>query len=103
MPSGGNVSGLVMVNDNARNNPQQVAVSGMGQDFSLAAAPGSASSATVTAGRTATYTLSVAQVGGMKQPIALSCSGAPSSGTCSVSPNSIAPSGSSPSEVTVTV
>jgi uncharacterized repeat protein (TIGR03803 family) len=97
----GTRSGTLTVVDNGSATPQTVALTGMGQDFSMAAS--SSSSATVTAGQTATYTVAVAPVGGFSQTVALSCSGAPAQSTCSVSPSSVKLSGSSPASVTVTV
>ena len=69
-------------------------------DFSLAA---SSASATVTAGQTATYTLTIQPSGGFNQQIALSCSGAPLAATCAVSSIAVTPDGTDPVSVTVTV
>lgn len=69
-------------------------------DFSIAA---SSPTATVTAGQTATYTLTIQPSGGFSQPISLNCSGAPLAATCSVSPSSVAPDGVHPITATVSV
>src|SRR5208337_402275 len=74
---------------------------GIGQDFSVA--PSSPSSATVTPGQTAKYTVAVAPGGGFNQTVTLTCSGAPAQSTCSVSPSSVKLNGSAPAPVTVTV
>ena len=100
---GGNRTGTLTVSDTAPGSPHTVALSGTGQDFSLGIAAGSSASATVTAGETATYKLSVAPVGGFSQMVALTCSGAPSEATCSVSPNSVTLNSSTASSVSVTV
>jgi pimeloyl-ACP methyl ester carboxylesterase len=68
--------------------------------FSLAVSP---ASATVTAGQPATYTLSVTPVGGFNQQVALSCTGAPSEASCSVSPSSVTLDGADVAKPTVTV
>ena len=69
-------------------------------DFSLSVSP---TSATVKAGEAATYTLSVAPVGGFNQLVSLSCTGAPAAATCSVAPASVTPDGVDTAKPTVTV
>jgi len=59
-------------------------------------------SATVAAGQTATYALSVAALGGLNQTMSLTCSGAPSLSTCTV-PSSVTLNGTTPTPVTVSV
>jgi hypothetical protein len=98
---GGTRTGTLTITDNASNSPQTINVSGVGQDFSVAAS--SSSTATVSSGQTAKYTLAIAPGGGFNQKVALSCSGGPPSSTCSLSSSSVALNGSSPTSVTVTV
>lgn len=100
-PTGsGTRNGTVTINDSAAGSPQIVGLSGAGSDFSLAS---SASNATVKAGATATYTMTVAPVGGtFANAVKLNCSGAPVKTTCGLSPSSVTP-GSSPSIVTLTI
>jgi len=69
-------------------------------DFSLSLAP---STTTVTGGATTTATLSVTQVNGFNQPVTLTCSGAPSGVTCTISPSSVTPAGANPATATVTL
>ncbi len=69
-------------------------------DYSISA---SSTTATVTAGQTATYTLKIQPSGGFNQPISFSCSGAPLAATCSVSPVAVTPDGTNPASATVTV
>ena len=100
----GTRTGSLTVQDNASGSPQSIPLSGTGtavtSDFSIA---GSATSATIKAGSTATYSLTVAPVGGaFSNAIQLSCSGAPAKASCSVSPSSVTP-GSKSVNVTVTV
>lgn len=102
-PTGGGAkSGTLIVTSNAIGSPEILALAGMGQDFSLSAASGSSTSATVKPGSTATYTLSLAAQGGFPQGEIFTCSGAPSESTCLVSPNATI-AGSIATNVTVTV
>ena len=98
--AGGTRTGTLTITDNAAGSPQSLALSGTGADFSLSASPTSAS---VTAGQSATYTLTVTPTGGFNQAVALTCSGAPALAKCSISPSSVTLNGTSPSTATVTV
>ena len=99
----GTRSASVTVTDNASGSPHSVSLTGTGTDFSLAASTGAncptggncSTSATITAGQTATYNLQVSPVSGFNGTVTLSCSGAPSPSTCSVSPTSVPPNGTS--------
>jgi len=71
-------------------------------DFSISASP---STATITAGQSANYTLSVTPVSGFNQSVALSCT-KPTQltlATCSVSPTAVTPDGTNAATATVTV
>jgi hypothetical protein len=70
-------------------------------DFSLA--PASSATATVAAGKAATYMLSLGAAGGFSGNVALSCSGAPTTATCSVSPAQVSVGGTTAATATVTV
>jgi hypothetical protein len=96
----GSRSAVLSVSDNAPRSPQAVALSGTGQDFSLA--PSGSASATVAPGQTATYTVVVTPGGGFNQTVDLSCSGAPAQSTCTVS-SSVTLDGVNPSMATVSV
>jgi hypothetical protein len=72
------------------------------QDFSVAPASGSSTSATVTPGGTATYNLSMAAVNGLSGTVSFTCTGAPSKSTCSVSPATVT-LGSFATSITVSV
>ena len=82
----------VSIADNASGSPQSVALSGTGgsPDFSLSPSPGSA---TVTAGSTATYKLTVTPVNGFNQSVSFACTGLPNLSSCSESPANVTPSG----------
>ena len=58
---------------------------------------------TVALGQVATYTLTVTPVNGFNQTVSLSCSGAPSLATCSVSPASTMLDGTNAANAKVTV
>jgi hypothetical protein len=72
--------------------------------FALQLAAGASASATVSAGQSAAYNLSLVSNNGFSGSVNLSCSGAPSGTTCSVSPGSanLAAAGNLPVTVTVT-
>ncbi len=81
----GTRNGTLMVTDSASGSPQTAALTGIGQDFSLA--PGSQPTASVSPGQSASYKVVVAPGGGFNQTVTLSCSGAPAQSICSVSPS----------------
>ena len=100
--AGGARTGSIALSDNAPGSPHSVTLSGTGQDFTLASASGSSTTAKVAPGATATYTLSASGLGGFNQNVTFTCTGAPSEATCAVSPNP-GTVGSSATNVTVTV
>jgi len=83
-------SASLNVTDNAAGSPQTVALTGSGEDFSLAASP---TTTTVTPGQAGNYTLTVSPVEGFAQKVAFTCGGAPPQSTCSVTPSSVTLSG----------
>jgi hypothetical protein len=93
-------NGTLTITDSAPGSPQTLALTGMGQDFSMNS---SSSSATVTSGQTANYTVTIAPAGGFNQKVALSCTGAPALSTCSVSPGSVVLNGSTAASIMVSV
>ncbi len=99
----GNITGTLTITDNAPGSPHKVALSGTGQDFALAPASGSTTSAAVTAGQTASYNLSIMPGGGLTGNVAFTCSGAPAASTCTVSSGSTTLNGSSSVTVVVNV
>lgn len=98
--SSGGRTGSLTVADNAGGSPQSVALVGTGTDFNMTVAP---PAATVSSGGSASYTLTLTPVSGFNSTVDLSCSGAPASGNCSLSSQSIDFSGGATSKVTVTV
>jgi hypothetical protein len=99
--SSGSRPGTLTINDNASGSPHTVALSGTGQDFSLA--PLSPASTTVSAGQTANYTVAVSPAGGFNQTVALTCSGGPALSTCAVTPSSVPLNGTVATNVAVSV
>jgi hypothetical protein len=96
----GSRSGTLSVSGSFTGSPQTLSLSGTGSDFSLASSP---SSDTIKAGATASYTLTIASVGGsFTSAVQLSCSGAPAHSTCNVSPGSVTPVGT-PATATLTI
>ncbi len=63
--AGGTRTGTLSIADDAAQSPQNVSLSGTGQDFTFAPAPGSSTTATVAPGSPASYTLSVGGEGGI--------------------------------------
>ena len=100
--TGGAIPGTLSVTDDASGSPHTVALSGKGQDFTLAASPGSPTSQTVAPGQTAKFVLNMGGEGGFNQSVAFTCTGAPPGATCTVPPSPVTP-GNSATNVTVTV
>ena len=99
----GSRNGILTITDNVPGSPHTVPLAGTGTDFSIGPAASSPLSATVSAGGTATYTLSIAPAGGLTGTVSFACSGTPSEASCSLSPTSVTLNGSSPASSTVTV
>ena len=96
-------TGLLSLTDSADSGPRTLSLSGTGQDFSIGAGSGGSTSATVSPGQSATYSLGVSPAGGFNQGVTLTCTGAPSESTCSVSPQSVTLDGTNAGTVTVGV
>lgn len=71
-----------------------------GEGFSLAASP---ASLTLAARQAGTSTLTISPVNGFAQPIALSCSGAPTQASCTLTPSTVTLNGSGSTTAQVTV
>lgn len=70
------------------------------QDFSLSTAPATAS---VNAGQSATYALTVTPGGGFHQTVTLGCSGFPAASTCVITPPTVTLDGTNPATATIVV
>jgi hypothetical protein len=103
--SGGSLGGDITLTDNdngVTGSTQTVGLSGTGQDFAVSVAASASSTQSVAPGGTATYGLSVTDLGGFSSTVSLSCGGAPTGAICTVTPNSV-PTSSSPTPIAVTV
>lgn len=86
----GSRTATVTITDNALPATQTVMLNGAGTDFSITVSP---SSGTASASAAAAYTLTVTPVSSFNGAVALTCAGAPSGSTCSISPSSVTPNG----------
>lgn len=98
--SSGLRAGAITITDSAGGSPQSIALTGTGTDFGLSVSP---PTATVTAGQSANFTLTVTPINGFDSQVTLACSGAPSNSTCTPSSTSVTLNGTSASNVTVAV
>ena len=96
----GSRTGLLTITDNAASSPQVVNLGGGGADFLFSSSPTTAS---VIAGHSVSYTITVTPTFGFNAKVNLTCSGAPRNATCSISPSSVTPDGTNPISATVTV
>jgi hypothetical protein len=98
----GPVTGTLVFTDNAYPTTQSLVLTGLGNssDFSISASP---SSASISAGATATYTATVAPVDGFTGTVQMTCTGAPTKATCTLSKSSVTLDGTNSVNVTVTV
>jgi hypothetical protein len=85
----GSRTGSLTVSSNSIPAVSAVSLSGTGLDYSVSANP---SSASVNAGSSASYTITVQALGGTYgSSVSLSCAGLPASSSCSFSPSSVTP------------
>lgn len=96
----GAISGTLTVNDNASTGSQTVSLSGTGEDYTIGS---SSSSDTVTAGQSATLTVTITPEDGFNQAVTISCAGAPQEATCTASPSSVTPDGTNAAKTTLTI
>jgi FG-GAP-like repeat/Abnormal spindle-like microcephaly-assoc'd, ASPM-SPD-2-Hydin len=96
----GTRNGTLTVTDNASGSPQTVSLTGIGQGFLMVSS--GPSTATVSPGQTANYSISISPTGGFAQKVTLTCTGAPTGATCTV-PAFVTLNGSSPTMVNVKV
>ena len=94
-PTGsGSRAATLLINGDAANLPQQVALIGTGlaavPDFDVKAAP---NSATVKRGQAAAFAVTVTPQGGFSQALTFACAGLPSGAGCVFSPGTVTPNG----------
>src|SRR6266550_88265 len=94
----GTRTGTLTITDDATGSPHTVALTGTTTppDFGLT---GPTSVQNVTHGSTLTFNVTVTGVSGFSSPVALSCTGAPSLATCTISPSPVTPPVAAPSTV----
>jgi Beta-propeller repeat/HYDIN/CFA65/VesB-like, Ig-like domain len=82
----GTASAAVTITDNAADSPQIVSLSGnaASPDFSFGASP---AAQTISAGQTATFSLSLSGSNGFSGSVSFNCTGFPRASTCTVTPN----------------
>ena len=98
----GSSAATLSVADGASNSPQTVALSGTATTPGIGLSAGSNSTtATVPAGQTASYTLTIGGAG-VSGTASLTCTGAPEGATCTV-PSSVTVSGTTASSVSISV
>jgi hypothetical protein len=95
----GSLAGTLTINDNSPKGPHTVGLSGTGEDFTFTVS----AAQTVAQGAIATFQLAVTPEDNFGQQIAFSCINTIVASTCSVSPTSVTPSGSSSSTINLTV
>jgi Beta-propeller repeat/Abnormal spindle-like microcephaly-assoc'd, ASPM-SPD-2-Hydin len=90
----GSESATLTITDSDASSPQLVQLSGTGistsPDFSISISP---TALNVTAGASASFTVSVSALNGFSGATSLACSGAPPASTCTLVPASVTPSG----------
>ena len=96
-------SATLTLSDNAPGSPQRVALAGTAEDFCFSAPSGQAAGAPITPGETATYNLQVNSSAGFSGTVALSCAGAPTEASCTLSPSSVSVTPTAPGAFTVSV
>ncbi|MFP5229807.1 MAG: choice-of-anchor D domain-containing protein [Acidobacteriota bacterium] len=97
----GSVSGTLTVS--AANLPKAltVSLSGQGQDFGLSVS--GSSTAIVSSGQTASFSLQLSGLGGATGTVSLNCAGAPQNSTCSLNPASLTVVSTNTSSAAVTI
>jgi hypothetical protein len=97
----GSITGSVTITDNAPGSPRTIALTGTGFQPEFTVTPGT-TSATVNAGATANYTLTLTEVNGFSGTVSFTCSGAPVRSTCNPPPATLVDN-TGPKDVTLSV
>lgn len=93
-------TGSLVVTDDTDPAPSTIQFAGVGQDFEVSVSP---PSATISAGQSASFTLTLIPDSGFDKPVSLGCSGLPRYSSCSASPYSVTLDGINPASATVKV
>ncbi len=100
----GQRSATITLTDDAPNSPQNFSLTGnVTAPFQLGTTSSGSTSATISAGQTAQYSLQLTPGAGFSGSVSLSCAGAPQAATCTVSPATLTVSGGSAVPFTVSV
>jgi hypothetical protein len=99
--SSGNDTTRIDITDNAPGSPHSISLAGIGTEFLLAPAAGASTTQSVTAGQTASFSLTLQPMAGTRDTVTLSCSGTLPAGTCGANPSLVTFTGNN--AVTVTV
>jgi 6-phosphogluconolactonase (cycloisomerase 2 family) len=100
----GQRSATITLTDDAPDSPQTLSVTGnVSSPFQLGPAASGSTSATISAGQTAQFSLQLSPGPGYTGTVSFACAGAPQAATCSVTPASVAVTGSSPVAFSVSV
>ena len=94
-------TGTLLVNANVLNSPRSINLMGTGADFQFTS-PAGATSQTVTAGQTATFSLQIGGTAGFSDTVSFRCTQVPVGYGCSVNPTSVQV-GTTPVTFTVSV
>jgi hypothetical protein len=81
----------VSIAENAVLTPQLIPLSGTGEDFTLGASTGGATSVTVSPGQPAIFTITLGTLGGLTLPVTFTCTSAPAGIPCTFSANPVTP------------
>jgi hypothetical protein len=100
----GQRSATITITDDGTGSPQNFTVTGnAASPFQIVPAGSASTSATVSAGQTAQFSLQLAPGAGYTGTVNFSCAGAPVAAVCSVTPPSLTVAGSTPASVSVSV
>jgi hypothetical protein len=98
---GGQVETLAITHDAPRS-PHTILLTGTGTEFAIGAKSGTSDTATVAAGATASYTLTL-DPKGLSGNATITCTGAPQATTCTVTPASLTLDGTTPKDISISV
>jgi hypothetical protein len=90
----GNKTATLSVSDNAAGSPHAVQLSGAGVDFPVGPVSNGSTTATITAGQTATYNMQVSPAGPFSGAVTIACTTIIQGATCTVNPASVTVNGS---------
>jgi hypothetical protein len=97
----GTREGVLSVTSSAASAPISVNMSGAGEDYTLAIR--GASSAVITSGQTATYSVLATPVGTSAGTLTIACTGAPANSLCTASPSTLSLAAGATGNITVSV